>query len=195
MSTSRTLDLPPDTIEPRPAGPSTAPPPRPRRRTWRYALRRDWQLYSLAILPLAFFLIFRYLPMLGNVIAWQNYSPYSGFINSTWAGWSNFERVFSNPLFLNAVGNTLTITAFQLVFFFPVPILLALLGGIPGLVFAALATMALRSSLANVAPAFAVSPDIVLLGIGLMIALGVITGIIPALNAMRLKIAAALGRG
>lgn len=74
-------------------------------------------------------------------------------------------------------------------------ILLALLGGIPGLVIAALVTMALRTSLANVAPSFAVSPDIALMGIGLMIALGVITGIIPALNAMRLKIAAALGRG
>ena len=74
-------------------------------------------------------------------------------------------------------------------------ILLALLGGIPGLVIAALVTMALRNSLANVAPSFAVSPDIALMGIGLMIALGVITGIIPALNAMRLKIAAALGRG
>lgn len=74
-------------------------------------------------------------------------------------------------------------------------ILLALLGGIPGLVVAALVTMALRTSLANVAPSFAVSPDIALMGIGLMVALGVITGIIPALNAMRLKIAAALGRG
>ncbi|MGO4713815.1 ABC transporter permease [Bradyrhizobium sp. 2TAF24] len=74
-------------------------------------------------------------------------------------------------------------------------ILLALLGGIPGLVIAALVTMALRTSLANVAPSFAVSPDIALMGIGLMVALGVITGIIPALNAMRLKIAAALGRG
>lgn len=74
-------------------------------------------------------------------------------------------------------------------------ILLALLGGIPGLVIAALVTMALRTSLANVAPSFAVSPDIAVMGIGLMVALGVITGIIPALNAMRLKIAAALGRG
>ena len=64
-----------------------------------------------------------------------------------------------------------------------------------GLVIAALVTMALRTSLANVAPSLAVSPDIALMGIGLMIALGVITGIIPALNAMRLKIAAALGRG
>jgi putative ABC transport system permease protein len=74
-------------------------------------------------------------------------------------------------------------------------VLLALLGGLPGLAIAALITMALRTSLANIAPAFAVSPDIALQGLGLMIALGLITGIIPALNAQRLKIAAALGRG
>jgi putative ABC transport system permease protein len=74
-------------------------------------------------------------------------------------------------------------------------VLLALLGGLPGLAIAALITIALRASLANIAPAFAVSPDIALEGIALMIALGLITGIIPALNAMRLKVATALGRG
>jgi putative ABC transport system permease protein len=74
-------------------------------------------------------------------------------------------------------------------------ILLALLGGLPGLAVAALIAMALRNSLQNVAPAFAVSPDIVLQGLGMMIALGLITGLIPAVNAMRLKIATALGRG
>jgi putative ABC transport system permease protein len=74
-------------------------------------------------------------------------------------------------------------------------VLLALLGGIPGLAIAALIAMALRNSLASIAPAFAVSPTIILQGLALMIALGLITGIIPALNAMRLKIATALGRG
>jgi putative ABC transport system permease protein len=74
-------------------------------------------------------------------------------------------------------------------------VLLALLGGLPGLAIAALITIALRASLANIAPAFAVSPDIALQGIALMIALGLFTGVIPALNAMRLKIATALGRG
>lgn len=74
-------------------------------------------------------------------------------------------------------------------------ILLALLGGLPGLAIAALIAYALRNSLSNVAPAFSVSPEILLQGIGLMVALGLITGLIPAVNAMRLKIATALGRG
>ncbi|RCK69822.1 sugar ABC transporter permease [Desertihabitans brevis] len=76
---------------------------------------------------IALLAVFAYLPMLGNIAAFQYYSPYSGFFNSPFVGLDNFARVFTNPAFLNAVLNTLTITAFQLVFFFPIPIALALL--------------------------------------------------------------------
>ena len=72
-------------------------------------------------------MVFAYLPMLGNVIAWQDYSPYVGIRESPFVGWANFVRVFNNPQFLHAVGNTLVITLFQLVFYFPIPIVLALL--------------------------------------------------------------------
>jgi putative ABC transport system permease protein len=74
-------------------------------------------------------------------------------------------------------------------------VLLALLGGIPGLIIAAAITITLRASLAQLAPAFSVSPAIWAEGLALMLGLGLITGAIPAVNAMRLKIAAALGRG
>jgi putative ABC transport system permease protein len=74
-------------------------------------------------------------------------------------------------------------------------VLLALIGGLPGLGLAALFTIAVRDSLANFVPRISLSPGIVLAGIVLMLALGVLTGLIPALNAMRLKIATALGRG
>jgi putative ABC transport system permease protein len=74
-------------------------------------------------------------------------------------------------------------------------VLLALLGGIPGLAIAALFTLALRENLSNFIPGFAMTPGIALIGLALMLGLGLITGIIPALNAMRLKIATALGRG
>jgi putative ABC transport system permease protein len=74
-------------------------------------------------------------------------------------------------------------------------VLLALIGGLPGLGLAALFTIAVRDSLSNFVPRMSLSPGIVLTGIALMLALGVLTGLIPALNAMRLKIATALGRG
>ena len=80
------------------------------------------------VLPAVVLLVvFAYVAMLGNIIAWQDYSPYTGFLHSPYVAWANFQRVFSNPLFLDAVKNTLTITGFQLVFFFPIPIFLALL--------------------------------------------------------------------
>jgi putative ABC transport system permease protein len=74
-------------------------------------------------------------------------------------------------------------------------VLLALLGGIPGLALAALVTAALRPSVSNMLPGFALTAPIMAEGVALILALGFITGIIPALNAMRLRIAAALGRG
>jgi putative ABC transport system permease protein len=74
-------------------------------------------------------------------------------------------------------------------------ILLALLGGLPGLALAALAAAALRPSVSNLFPGLALTPGIAAEAVMLMLALGFITGIIPALNAMRLRIATALGRG
>jgi putative aldouronate transport system permease protein len=78
-------------------------------------------------------LVFHYVPTLGNVIAFQDYNPFEGdnaleaLINSEWIGFGNFEMLFEDPAFWDALLNTLSITAFQLVFFFPLPILLALL--------------------------------------------------------------------
>jgi len=73
-------------------------------------------------------------------------------------------------------------------------VLLALLGGLPGIALAALATSMVRGGFAGVAPAMAVTPGITLIGLGLMVGLGLLTGIIPAVSAMRLKIVTALGR-
>nr|WP_243738202.1 ABC transporter permease subunit [Cellulomonas shaoxiangyii] len=95
--------------------------------TIRTRLRRDRSLLLMTVPAVSLLVVFAYVPMLGNVIAWQDYSPYVGILNSPFTGWDNFVRVFSNPLFLHAVQNTLAITAFQLVFFFPIPIVLALL--------------------------------------------------------------------
>jgi putative ABC transport system permease protein len=73
-------------------------------------------------------------------------------------------------------------------------VLQAFLGGMAGMAAAALATLALRDSIANFVPGLTVTPDIYLAALMLMLLLGIATGIIPAINAMRLKIATALGR-
>jgi putative aldouronate transport system permease protein len=74
-----------------------------------------------------FFIIFYYLPLLGNIIAFQNYSPYLGFLNSPWVGWDNFTGLFTNPQVIQATINTIIINGLELIFYFPAPIALALL--------------------------------------------------------------------
>lgn len=96
-------------------------------RTWRQALRRDWQLYSLAILPLLFFLIFRYLPMIGNVIAFRRFTPGGNILGEEWVGLRYVEMFLNDPTFWHVFTNTLIIGALTLLFCFPLPIVLALL--------------------------------------------------------------------
>jgi putative aldouronate transport system permease protein len=111
----------------RPDAAAPVPPPAPRRRTWRSALRRDWQLYSLVVLPLVFFLVFRYLPMLGNVIAFRRYSPGGDLFGEYWVGLRYFKMFLADPTFWHVFTNTLIIGGLTLLFCFPLPIVLALL--------------------------------------------------------------------
>ncbi|QKW10392.1 sugar ABC transporter permease [Streptomyces sp. NA04227] len=74
-----------------------------------------------------YFVVFHWVPLLGYVIAFQDYEPYLGFMHSAWSGFDNFTTAFTQPAFWTATGNTLEIALVQLVFFFPVPIALALL--------------------------------------------------------------------
>ncbi|WP_436535732.1 ABC transporter permease [Actinoplanes sp. HUAS TT8] len=97
------------------------------RRTWRATLRRDWQLYSLAVLPLLFFLVFRYLPMLGNLIAFRRYSPGGDLFGEYWVGLRYFRMFLTDPTFWQIFTNTLIIGGLTLLFCFPLPVVLALL--------------------------------------------------------------------
>jgi putative aldouronate transport system permease protein len=111
---------------------TTAMTPRTRR-TFAQQLRRDWPLLLMTLPAALLLLIFHYVPTLGNVIAFQDYNPFEGdnafeaFLNSEWIGFGNFATLFEDPAFWDAVLNTLSITLFQLIFFFPLPIVLALL--------------------------------------------------------------------
>jgi putative aldouronate transport system permease protein len=100
---------------------------RPVRRSWRRALRRDWQLYSLTIVPLLFFAVFRYLPMIGNVIAFRTYQPGGPLFGTQWVGLYYFDLVIHDPSFWHVFFNTLILGGLTLLFVFPAPIVLALL--------------------------------------------------------------------
>lgn len=90
-------------------------------------LKKDMWLYILLLPGLIYFLIFKYLPMWGVTIAFQNFNPYLGFWNSEWVGFHHFTTFFNNPDFLRLLRNTMILAVYDLVFFFPAPIIAALL--------------------------------------------------------------------
>jgi putative aldouronate transport system permease protein len=95
--------------------------------TWRRALRRDWQLYTLVVAPLLFFAVFRYLPMIGNVIAFRRYEPGGSLFGDEWRGLHYFQLFIHDPTFWQVFWNTLILGGLTLLFTFPIPIILALL--------------------------------------------------------------------
>jgi putative aldouronate transport system permease protein len=103
------------------------------RRSVRARLRRDWPFLAMIAPAALLIFVFHYVPTLGNVIAFQDFNPFLGagpldaFLESEWVGLDNFVTLFEDPAFWDALGNTLKITLFQLVFFFPLPIALAIL--------------------------------------------------------------------
>jgi putative aldouronate transport system permease protein len=116
-----------DTLEPRSA--KVPPPLGPKRhhRTWRQAWKRDWQLYTLAVLPLLFFGVFRYLPMAGNIIAFRRYHPGGAIFGDEWVGTHYFRLFWNDPTFWHVFTNTLIMGGLTLLFCFPLPVVLALL--------------------------------------------------------------------
>ncbi|MFC7622657.1 ABC transporter permease [Microlunatus sp. GCM10028923] len=122
-----------DTIEVGDAGAVARSSPTPkrspeRRLSWWERARRDKVLLLMAIPGLGLLLAFHYLPLFGNLIAFQEYLPFVPLGRSPWVGLDNFSVIFNGDLeFLNALRNTLVITLVQVAFVFPAPIALALL--------------------------------------------------------------------
>ncbi|MDQ0871561.1 putative aldouronate transport system permease protein [Paenibacillus sp. V4I3] len=88
---------------------------------------RDKWLYLMMLPGVAYFLIFKYVPMYGLIMAFQDYKPHLGFFESPWVGFKHFERFFSEPQFGMLFRNTIIIAIYNLVFFFPLPIILSLM--------------------------------------------------------------------
>ena len=97
------------------------------REKWRYVIK-NWQLYVVFLLPgLLLTIIFKYLPMGGVLIAFEDYNVIKGVFGSPWVGLEYFRRFLSSPDFMSYLLNTLKLSVYGLLWGFPVPILLALL--------------------------------------------------------------------
>ncbi|WP_240417668.1 ABC transporter permease [Paenibacillus periandrae] len=89
-------------------------------------LIRNKLLYVMMLPALAYYIIFHYGPMYGAIIAFKEYTPSNGIMNSEWVGLANFQDFFSGFYFWRIFKNTLLISLYSLIFGFPAPILLAL---------------------------------------------------------------------
>jgi putative aldouronate transport system permease protein len=91
------------------------------------SIRSYWDLYLIMLPGILYFLIYKYLPMWGVVIAFQNYSVFSGIWGSEWVGWLHFKTMFMSDDFYKIFRNTLLISVYKLVWGFPGPIILAIM--------------------------------------------------------------------
>ncbi len=90
-------------------------------------MKREWQIYVMLLPMIIWFIVFLYKPMYGLQIAFKDYSIFRGIEGSPWIGLEHFQTLFSNDQFLRAVSNTIKISALNLLFGFPAPIILALM--------------------------------------------------------------------
>ncbi|MCR8631385.1 ABC transporter permease [Paenibacillus radicis (ex Xue et al. 2023)] len=94
---------------------------------WSRRIARNRWLYLMALPGFFYFVIFKYIPMWGVMIAFKDYRPFLGFSQSPWVGMKYFDRFFNDPSFFQLLSNTLILGLYNLIFFFPAPIIIALL--------------------------------------------------------------------
>ncbi len=90
-------------------------------------MRNNYVLYLLLLLPTAYFLIFRYAPMYGILVAFKDYNIFQGVWESPWIGFDAFIEIFSMPQFITALRNTFLLNFLDLIVGFPSPIILAII--------------------------------------------------------------------
>lgn len=91
------------------------------------SLRKNWRLYIFLLLPVAYILLFKYVPMGGVSIAFKDYKIKYGIFGSEWVGLKHFIRFFSTYQCAKVIKNTLIISFYSLVAGFPIPIIFALM--------------------------------------------------------------------
>lgn len=116
-------------MEARTAGELAPPPSVPK--TWWARTRRKWwkdrYLFLVGLPGILFFIVYKYVPMFGLVLAFIDFNPFLGFWESEWVGMAHFKRIFDSPEIYRVLWNTLYISFLQILFAFPIPIVLAIM--------------------------------------------------------------------
>ena len=90
-------------------------------------LKKYWPYYVMLLPGVIYIVMFKYIPMMGSVIAFKDYSAYQGILDSPWCGLENFKKLFQYPDFYKILGNTLILGALKTFLTFPIPVILALM--------------------------------------------------------------------
>lgn len=98
-----------------------------KRKKFAVYMSRYYLLYIFLILPIAYFLIFKYVPMYGLLIAFKDFNMFQGIWKSPWNNFATFKEIFAMKDFYQAVRNTLILNGLDLLVGFPAPILLAIM--------------------------------------------------------------------
>lgn len=97
-----------------------------RRNVWKEVVKCRW-LYVMLSIPLLQYFLFRYAPLTGIQVAFKNYNIFKGMWDSPWVGLKYFREMFGNAQFWSAMRNTVVLNLLDLIFGFPVPIILAIM--------------------------------------------------------------------
>jgi len=89
-------------------------------------LKKNYRAYLLFAPALIFYIIFCYIPMGGLIISFMNYNPARGFFRSEWVGFKYFIEFFQSLFFIRLMRNTFLLNVYDIIFGFPIPIILAL---------------------------------------------------------------------
>ncbi|MBQ1710624.1 MAG: sugar ABC transporter permease [Treponema sp.] len=90
-------------------------------------MRKYWQFYALMLIPVIYFIIFRYIPMAGNIIAFRRYRAGHSIFGDEWSGFKYFKQFIADKTFWRAFRNTLVLNITYLLFRFPLTLIFALL--------------------------------------------------------------------
>ncbi|MDL2301735.1 ABC transporter permease subunit [Lachnospiraceae bacterium OttesenSCG-928-D06] len=90
-------------------------------------LKKYWPFYIMMLPGVTFFIVFKYIPMLGSVIAFQDFSVFKGILGSEWVGLKHFKDLFTYAEFKRVFVNTLILGLLKTVVIFPIPVILSMM--------------------------------------------------------------------
>jgi putative aldouronate transport system permease protein len=91
------------------------------------SFKKNLPLYVMLFLPILYFVVFKYLPLIGVSVAFKDYNVFKGIWDSPWVGLKHFREVFKSHEFYEALKNTIVLNLGELLISFPIPIALAVL--------------------------------------------------------------------